>query len=118
MDTINSYKCPCCGAPLVFSGSELHCDSCDNTFPVETMQQMSEGMEAAGGESKYDWEHYDPRSYEDTSEINLANYSCPSIEYFLKWKPADKRSSHVVSLILLTEFFVYKIYETVTQNSH
>ena len=78
MDTINSYKCPCCGAPLVFSGSELHCDSCDNTFPVETMQQMSEGMEAAGGESKYDWEHYEPRSYEDTSEINLANYSCPS----------------------------------------
>jgi len=42
------------------------------------MQQMSEGMEAAGGESKYDWEHYEPRSYEDTSEINLANYSCPS----------------------------------------
>jgi len=39
---------------------------------------MLDGMEAAGGESKYDWEHYEPRSYEDTSEINLANYSCPS----------------------------------------
>ena len=78
MDTINSYKCPCCGAPLVFSGNELRCDSCDNTFPVETMQQMSEGMEQAGGESKYNWENYQPRSYEDTSEINLANYNCPS----------------------------------------
>ena len=78
METINSFKCPCCGAPLVFSGNELRCDSCDNTFPVETMQQMSEGMAEAGGESKYDWENYQPRSYEDTSEINLANYNCPS----------------------------------------
>ena len=78
METINSYKCPCCGAPLVFSGNELRCDSCDNTFPVETMQQMTEGMAEAGGESKYDWENYQPRSYEDTSEINLANYNCPS----------------------------------------
>ena len=78
METINSYKCPCCGAPLVFSGNELRCDSCDNTFPVETMQQMSEGMAEAGGESKYNWENYQPRSYEDTSEINLANYNCPS----------------------------------------
>jgi len=78
METINSYKCPCCGAPLVFGGNELRCDSCDNTFPVETMQQMTEGMAEAGGESKYDWENYQPRSYEDTSEINLANYNCPS----------------------------------------
>ena len=78
MDTINSYKCPCCGAPLVFGGNELRCDSCDNTFPVETMQQMTEGMAEAGGESKYNWENYQPRSYEDTSEINLANYNCPS----------------------------------------
>ena len=78
METINSYKCPCCGAPLVFSGNELRCDSCDNTFPVETMQQMTEGMAEAGGESKYDWENYQPRSYEDGGEINLANYNCPS----------------------------------------
>ena len=78
METINSYKCPCCGAPLVFGGNELRCDSCDNTFPVETMQQMTEGMAEAGGESKYDWENYQPRSYEDTSEIKLANYNCPS----------------------------------------
>lgn len=78
MDTINSYQCPCCGAPLIFVNEELHCESCDNTFSVETMQQMRDGMEQAGGNSKYDWEHYEPRSYEDTSEINLANYSCPS----------------------------------------
>ena len=78
MDTINSYKCPCCGAPLVHSGNELHCDSCENTFDLDSIQQMTEGMEEASGQSAYDWENYQPRSYEDTSEINLANYSCPS----------------------------------------
>jgi len=78
MDTINSYKCPCCGAPLVFRGEELHCDSCDNKFPVDAMKQMNDGIEQAGGESKYDWDTYVPRSFEDTNEINLANYSCPS----------------------------------------
>jgi len=59
-------------------GEKLHCDACDNSFDVETMQQMSEGMAESGGESKYDWEHYEPRNYEDTNDINLANYSCPS----------------------------------------
>ena len=54
MDTITSYKCPCCGAPLVFLGEELHCDSCGNKFSPEAIRQMTEGMEAAGGESKYD----------------------------------------------------------------
>lgn len=78
MDVVNSYKCPCCGAPLTFSGDSLHCESCDNSFPVDTMKEMSEGMEQACGESKYDWETYVPRSYEDASDINLANYNCPS----------------------------------------
>ena len=78
MDTINLYKCPCCGAPLVFSGEKLHCDSCDNSFPVETIRQISEGEAEATSESKYNWEHYEPRNYDDTGTISLAGYSCPS----------------------------------------
>ena len=80
MDTIQNYKCPCCGAPLVFDAESqnLHCESCENNFQLETMQQMAEGSADSGGASKYDWEHYEPRSFEDTNEVNLANYSCPS----------------------------------------
>ena len=80
MDTIQNYKCPCCGAPLVFDAESqnLHCESCENTFPLETVQQMAEGSADSGGASKYDWEHYEPRNFEDTNEVNLANYSCPS----------------------------------------
>ena len=77
MDTIQNYKCPCCTEPLVFDAEtqNLICESCDNTFPLETMQQMAEGNENAGGASKYDWEIYTPRNYEDTNEVHLANYS-------------------------------------------
>ena len=50
METINSYKCPCCGAPLVFGGNELRCESCDNTFPVETMALLTKDGDAADEE--------------------------------------------------------------------
>lgn len=77
---IRNYKCPCCTAPLVYkAGSDvLHCNSCDNSFPLETLEQMADAQDIAGGPSKYDWDRYEPRSYEQGSEINLANYSCPS----------------------------------------
>lgn len=80
MDVIKEYKCPCCGAPLKYgAGTEtLICESCDNTFPIETMEQMVDGTNASGGASKYNWETYTERTYEDTNEINLANYNCPS----------------------------------------
>ena len=47
MDTIKNYKCPCCTAPLIFDAEtqNLICESCDNTFSLETMQQMAEGDE-------------------------------------------------------------------------
>lgn len=80
MDTIQEYKCPCCTAPLIFDGNsqKLVCESCDNTFELRTIQEMTEGDEAAKGVSKYDWENYEPRNYEEAGEVNLANYSCPS----------------------------------------
>ena len=78
MDAIQSYKCPCCDDALIFLGEALHCESCGNDFPLEAMQQLSEAEGKAKSASKYDWERYEPGNYEDNSEINLANYNCPS----------------------------------------
>lgn len=78
MDTIQSYKCPCCSDALIFIGETLHCESCGNDFTLDAIQQLSEAEGETQDASKYDWEHYEPRSYEDNSEINLANYNCPS----------------------------------------
>lgn len=78
MDTLNSYKCPCCGAPLVFLGDQLHCDSCDNSFSVNDINQMNDAMEQAGKESQYQWDNYEPRNYEPEETVNLAGYCCES----------------------------------------
>ena len=78
METVQSYKCPCCGASLVFQNESLHCDSCGNDFELDAMQQMDDAGAQMQGESKYDWEHYEPRSYETDGEIELASYTCPS----------------------------------------
>jgi len=78
MDTIQNYQCPCCGASLVFSGEELHCDSCGNSFGLEAIQEMNADAQTASGESGYHWDTYQPRSYEDTESVNLSDYNCPS----------------------------------------
>lgn len=39
-----SYRCPCCGASLIFGADnqEMYCDSCENTFPLESLEQMAQ----------------------------------------------------------------------------
>lgn len=78
MDTIQNYKCPCCGDSLIFNNDTLNCESCGNSFPIDAMRQMNEVQGETQGSSSFDWEHYEPRSYEDTSNVELANYTCPS----------------------------------------
>lgn len=80
MEIIEDYKCPCCGAPLVYSGSrkKLHCDSCGNDFDIDTMRELSDDESRTAGESSYNWEEYKPREYGSTENGELASYTCPS----------------------------------------
>ena len=80
MDTIKSYKCPCCDAALKFNENtqRLHCDSCGNDFSADTLKQLSEGEAQAQGESKYNWAHYEERSFGGQDGISLSSYVCPS----------------------------------------
>lgn len=80
MDNIQSYKCPCCGAPLVFNGANqnLHCESCGTDFELDTMQQLDEANQNGMTSSNYDWENYTPRSFENSEAAELSSYSCPS----------------------------------------
>ncbi|MGN1351110.1 MAG: hypothetical protein ACI4VM_08985 [Anaerovoracaceae bacterium] len=80
MDQIQNYKCPACGAPLVFDGAAggLHCSSCGNSYSTETMEQIDAAVNGAQEASKYDWGSYEPRTFEMSEGQNLASYSCPS----------------------------------------
>lgn len=79
MDTIKSYKCPCCGAPIKFDASvqSLRCESCKNEFSPDTLEQMSSAYESTK-ESKFNWDEYIPREYGAEESGNIAVYSCPS----------------------------------------
>ncbi len=80
MDAVQGYKCPCCGAGLVFSGEKqtLHCESCGNDFDTETMEQIFEAEKQTAAQSKFDWEHYEPRSFGEEEAAKLSGYTCPS----------------------------------------
>lgn len=79
METVRNYKCPNCGAPLVFGADsgKLHCDSCGNDFDIELMNSLDDEEKNAGS-SKYDWTHYEPRNFDEAEAAGLAKYNCPS----------------------------------------
>lgn len=80
MDNIKNYKCPCCGAALVFSGEQqkLHCNSCGNSYEVGDMEAFSENEAVAGAGSKYDWESYTPHRFGAAETGGFATYICPA----------------------------------------
>lgn len=80
MSTIQNYKCPCCGAPLVFDAESqnLHCNSCENDFSVETLAEIDKADSDTLGKSEFNWENYEPRSFTEAEAQNLSSYTCPS----------------------------------------
>lgn len=80
MDTIQTFKCPCCGAALAYSGEKqaLHCTACGNDFSTEALQQLTAAENNASGKSKFDWEKYEERSFDEAEAKEISGYSCPS----------------------------------------
>ena len=76
-----SYKCPSCGAPLTYAGAqqEMKCGSCGNSFPPETVRQVSsieqeDAQAAARGTS---WDFKD-QEYSGAEAEQTRTYSCSS----------------------------------------
>ena len=79
MEQVKSYKCPCCSAALVFSGStqKMHCESCGNDYEPETIKQIAEADASAQAQSKYEWDKYTPREF-TMDNTQFAVHVCPS----------------------------------------
>jgi predicted RNA-binding Zn-ribbon protein involved in translation (DUF1610 family) len=79
MDVLE-YKCPSCGAPITFDSStqEMHCDSCGNSFAVETVREYNENLLTEDREDHYAWEDYNYESFNEGDLSHLHEYSCPS----------------------------------------
>jgi len=79
MDSMKSYKCPCCSDALLFNADTqiLYCESCGNEFPFDTIAELDSEDKSAAQPSKYDWEKYEERSY-DGQNFDFSAFSCSS----------------------------------------
>ena len=78
-DQVVSYKCPCCGAPLRYSGlsDALKCDSCGNRFELDALKQ-AQAVADATQEQAMEWEGTGNDAWQEGETEHLRTYSCPS----------------------------------------
>ena len=71
------YKCPCCGAPLHFSGTsqKFACESCGNEYEPETLKKLARTDENAE-EGDLGWEYQKQAIGAEKTKEGL--YICPS----------------------------------------
>ena len=73
------YQCPCCGSSLQYDGQsgEMKCQSCDNTYPVDTIRELEEADKIQDAFSAEEgWDMGD--SFREGGEEGLKSYQCPS----------------------------------------
>ena len=70
-----TYNCPCCGAPLAFSGEsgKLECASCGNSYELDAIQAMS----AAESIDKLEFERC-AESFDASEAAQMQAYVCKS----------------------------------------
>lgn len=74
---VMEYKCPCCGAGLVFrdDSQKLTCDYCDNTFDIEAVKAFQENTQSTDQEH---WEADTTPAWEDGEAESIHTFTCPS----------------------------------------
>lgn len=72
------YRCPCCGASLVFDGhsQEMTCHSCENTFPVEGLEEASKIHVENTTDDQMQWEMPEGHAFDDMESRHLRAYRC------------------------------------------
>lgn len=71
------YKCPCCGAPLIFGSNiqKLKCEYCDNTFDLDTVQTF---QESSTDQESFSWEEETQTQWTQEDQDALLVFQCPS----------------------------------------
>ena len=79
---VTNYQCPNCLAGLRFDGAagKLVCDSCDNSFEVELVEQLFEDKNQAATETGVEpqWDISTTQSFTSEEAANMRGYICPS----------------------------------------
>ena len=78
MQEATRYRCPCCGAALVFGGlsQQLDCPSCGNSFPVETIQEVDTIQVENTTDAQMNWQQADNAGFSAQEGAHLNAFRC------------------------------------------
>ena len=72
------YKCPACGASLVFGSQsqQLECGACGNTYPLETLEQAEAIEQETASSDPFSWQGNPASAFSDSEGSQLRAYRC------------------------------------------
>ena len=80
MSTVLEYKCPCCGAGLIFGEDtqKMKCEYCDNIFELDAVREYNDSLSQSDAQS-FSWDtSQQSQSWSDTEQAHLHAFQCPS----------------------------------------
>ena len=77
--SVLEYKCPCCGAGLIFGEDvqKMTCEYCDNTFDLDTVRAYAEASEPVG-EDIFTADTIDTAEWTEAETAQLNCFTCPA----------------------------------------
>jgi len=77
--SVLEYKCPCCGAGLVFGQEQqqMRCPYCDNTFDLDTVKAYNDQSDA-GDSQDFQWEESRQNSWTQEDQTQIRSFLCPA----------------------------------------
>ncbi len=75
MDNTMEYKCPSCGAPLIFDSQtqQMKCEYCGNSYTMEQLAEIDEALNAEKEEDNLNW-----GGFENEEMEGMTAYICQS----------------------------------------
>ncbi len=78
MQTLQEYKCPCCGGAIAFDSTlqKMKCPYCDTEFDMETLASYDAGLN--GEQDSMEWETSAGTQWQEGEADGLRTYVCKS----------------------------------------
>ena len=78
MQTLQEYKCPCCGGAIAFDSGiqKMKCPYCDTEFDMETLASYDDGLN--GEQDNMEWETSAGGEWQEGETEGLRSYVCKS----------------------------------------
>lgn len=77
-----TYKCPSCGASLIFDSKsgKMHCEYCGTELETDEFEEMEETAKSSSEKDDFSWETYEAENYGGSSsdDENMSVYICQS----------------------------------------